>query len=111
MNRVVVARINEFGTHSQKRLSWGAEDVSALQVLYHERQRDVIRHEYLHLVIFQILVTQIIRVGDVKVERVAMIIDGVCLAELNAQAVVARQHIVESFQLLTLSTGNEKEKQ
>jgi hypothetical protein len=40
-----------------------------------------------------------------------MIIDGVCLAELNAQAVVARQHIVESFQLLTLSTGNEKEKQ
>jgi hypothetical protein len=38
-----------------------------------------------------------------------VIIDSICLAELDAQAVVARQYIVESFQLLALSAGSEKE--
>ena len=52
---------------------------------------------------------QIIRLGDVQVECVAMVVYGISLAELDAQAVVARQYIVESFQLLALSAGSEKE--
>ena len=112
MEAVVVTGLEEFGPHTHKLLAGCAEDVVALEKpLFHERQREVVVEEYLHLVVLQKLMAQVGGIGDVEPECLAMIVDGVGFRQLDVEAVVGGNDVVERLKLrLVLTTEKQQGK-
>ncbi len=112
MDAIVVGGLQQLGAHAHELLPGCAEQVVAPQeLLLHEGEREVVVEEYFHLVVLLILMAQVGGVCDVEAQRGAVVAEGVSVAQLDVQAVVGGDDVVEGLELLAVGTGSSQEQQ